>query len=223
MSISTWIIARDPVGRGRPPAARHTLTTLTSSEGTRSSMSTMLRMKTVIAAPCALALATLTAACGSATAGPAAVPSIFTPDPSYATPHPATSSDSITWPTNTQVRAYLKAHPAPALPGMTAGIRSFNDDSPSKDIRCGGGAHGSAVTVGSPDNCLAWQVTLITATGTLTVTCGNLSAGIPCPSAVYPDRGADPMPDTGDYLYAPSDGQVTASHDMRVIKRDALS
>lgn len=187
-------------------------------------MSTVLRMKTVIAAPCALALAAATAACGSATAGPAAVPSIFTPGPSYGAAHPAATSSSITWPTDTQVRAYLNTHPAPALPGMTAGIRSFNADSPSKDIRCGGGGHGSAVTVGSPDDCLAWQVTLITAAGTLTVTCGNLTAGIPCPSAVYPSNsGIGSMPDTGDYIYAPSDGQVTASHDMRVIKRDALS
>jgi hypothetical protein len=187
-------------------------------------MSTVLRMKTVVAAPCALALAAVTAACGSAAAGTAAVPSIFTPGPSYGAAHPAATTSSIAWPTDAQVRAYLKAHPAPALPGMTAGIRSFYDDSPFKDIHCGGGGHGSAVVVGSPDDCLAWQVTLITATGTLTVTCGNLTAGIPCPSAVYPDNaGLDSMPDTGDYIYAPSDGQMTASRDMRVIKRDALS
>jgi hypothetical protein len=185
-------------------------------------MITVLRTKTAIAAPLVLALAGATAACGTTTAGPAAIPSVFTPGPEYAAPHPATSSDSITWPTDTQVRAYLKAHPAPARPGMTAGIRSFYADSPFKDIRCGG-ARGSAANVGSLDDCLAWQVTLITATGTLTVTCGNLTAGIPCPSAVYPDRSADPIPDTGDYIYAPSDGQVTASRDMRVIKRDALS
>jgi hypothetical protein len=179
-------------------------------------MSTVLRTKTAIIVPCAVVLAAVTAACGSAAGGSAPFPAIFSPDPRASASVPG-------WPTDTQVRAYLKAHPAPALPGMTAGIRSFYALSPFKDIRCGGGGgHGSAVTVGSPDDCLAWQVTLVTATGTLTVTCGNLAAGIPCPSAVYPDRSADPLPDTGDYIYAPSDGQVTASHDLRVIKRDAI-
>jgi hypothetical protein len=185
-------------------------------------LSTALRTKAVLAAPCAVALAAVTAACGNATAGTAAVPSVFTPGPNYGTAHPAATRSSIAWPTDAQVRAYLKAHPAPALPGMTAGIRSFYALSPFKDIRCGG-ARGSAANVGSLDDCLAWQVTLVTAAGTLKVTCGDLTAGIPCPSAVYPDRSADPMPDTGDYIYAPSDGQVTASHDMRVIERDALS
>lgn len=178
------------------------------------------RAKTVITALGALALAVITAACGNATAGTAAVPSIFTPGPNYS----AATSSSIDWPTDAQVRAYLKAHPAPALPGMTAGIRSFYALSPSKDIPCGAGVRGSAVMVGSPGNCLAWQVTLVTATGTLTVTCGDLTAGIPCPSAAYPaNAGLDSMPDTGDYIYAPSDGQVTASRDMRIIRRDALS
>jgi hypothetical protein len=186
-------------------------------------LSTVLCTKAVLAVPCALALAAVTAACGNATAVPAAAfPSVFTPGPDYGAAHPAPASSGIAWPADTQVRAYLKAHPAPALPGMTAGIRSFYALSPFKDIRCGG-ARGSAVNVGSPDDCLAWQVTLVTATGTLTVTCGDLTAGLPCPSAVYPDRGADPLPDAGDYVYAPSDGQVTASHDVRVIKRDALS
>jgi hypothetical protein len=183
----------------------------------------VFRAKTVITALCALALAAVTAACGNATAGTAAVPSIFTPGPGYSTAHPAAAGSSITWPADTQVRAYLKAHPAPALPGMTAGIRSFYALSPFKDIRCGTGPRGSAVAVGSPDDCTAWQVTLVTVTGTLKITCGNLAAGIPCPSAAYPNRSADPMPDTGDYIYAPSDGQVTASRDMRIIKRDAIS
>ena len=186
-------------------------------------MSTVLRMKTVIAAPCALALAAVASACGNAAAGTAAVPSIFTPGPNYSAAHPAATSSGIDWPADAQVRAYLKAHPAPARPGMTAGIRSFYALSPFKDILCGAGVRGSAVAVGSPDDCLAWQVTLVTATGTLEVTCGDLAAGIPCPSAAYPDRSADPMPDTGDYIYAPSDGQVTASRDMRIIKRDAIS
>jgi hypothetical protein len=181
------------------------------------------RAKTVFTALCAPALVAVTAACGNATAGTAAVPSVFTPGPAYSTAHPAAAGSSITWPTNTQVRAYLKDHPAPALPGMTAGIRSFYALSPFKDIRCGTGPRGSAVEVGSPDDCTAWQVTIVTVTGTLKITCGNLAAGIPCPSAAYPDRSADPMPDTGDYIYAPSDGQVTASRDMRIIKRDAIS
>jgi hypothetical protein len=183
----------------------------------------VFRAKTVITALGALALTAMTAACGNAAAGAAAVPSIFTPGPGYSAAHPAAAGSGITWPTDAQVRAYLTAHPAPALPGMTAGIRSFYGLSPFKDIRCGTGPRGSAVAVGYPGDCTAWQVTLVTATGTLTITCGHLAAGIPCPSAAYPNRGADPMPDTGDYIYAPSDGQVTASRDMRIIKRDAIS
>lgn len=176
----------------------------------------LLRMKIVIAVPCAFVLAAAIAACGNTAGGGGAVPAIFSADP-------RASASPIHWPSDTQVRAYLLAHPAPAMPGMTAGIRSFYADSPTRDIRCGSGDRGSAVAVGSPDDCLAWQVTLVTATGTLTVTCGNLAAGVPCPSAVYPDRSADPLPGTGDYVYAPSHGQVTASRDMRIIKRDAIS
>jgi hypothetical protein len=49
----------------------------------------------------------------------------------------------------------------------------------------------------------------------------DIRAGDSC--SVRSDRSADPVPDTGDYIYAPGDGQVTASRDMRVIKRDAIS
>ena len=128
-------------------------------------MSTVLRTKSAIIVPCAVVLAAATAACGNAAGGSDPLPTVFTPSPgvSYSFfPDPrALVVSSPKPPTDTQgVRGHLKAHPAPALPGMTAGIRSFNDDSPFKDIRCGGdGGHGSAVTVGSPDDCLAWQVT----------------------------------------------------------------
>lgn len=164
----------------------------------------------------AVVLAATTAACGGSAGGTSALPTIFTPDPTA-------SASPLTWPSDTQVRAYLKAHPVPAVHGMIAGIRSFSAFTPSKDIHCASGGRGSAVIVGSPDDCLAWQVTIVTASGSLTITCGNLNLGIPCPSAAYPDRGPDPLPDTGDYIYAPAGGQVTASHDIRIIQRNAMS
>lgn len=183
-------------------------------------MNTALRMKTMIAAPCAVALAAVTAACGNATAGTAAVPF-----PSAFSPSPGAQVSTATSPADSQLRAYIKAHPVPDRPGMTAGIQSFNQPGGSlayQAFPCPTGmTHGS---VGDPGACYAWRSVLVTATGTLTITCGSITLGIPCPSKVYPANGfSNPFPVDGDYLYAPSNGQVTATRDLRVIKRDALS
>ena len=183
-------------------------------------LSTVLRTKAVLAAPCALALAAVTAGCGNATAGTAAVPL-----PSAFSPSPGTQVSTITSPADSQLRAYIKAHPVPDRPGMTAGIQSFNQPGGSLAYQvfpCPTGiTHGS---VGDPDACYAWKSVLVTATGTLTITCGSITLGIPCPSKAYPANSfSSPFPVDGDYLYAPSNGQVTAARDVRVIRREAIS
>jgi hypothetical protein len=108
---------------------------------------------------------------------------------------------------------------------MTAGIQSFNQPGGSLAYQvfpCPTGiTHGS---VGDPDACYAWKSVLVTAAGTLTITCGSITLGIPCPSKVYPANSfSSPFPVDGDYLYAPSNGQVTAARDVRVIRREAIS
>ncbi len=97
--------------------------------------------------------------------------------------------------------AYMKAHPVPPLPGETAGIitsvTELGDQcKPQADTM----AYLAPARGGDP--CAAWKFTIITASGrALTVACGGI--GHPCPA------GQIVMPgDEGEFLYAPSDGQI---------------
>jgi hypothetical protein len=100
--------------------------------------------------------------------------------------------------------AYIKAHPVPARPGMTAGIITSatwltGQCKPQP-------AHTAAFVIGQVP-CVSWSFTIITATGrTVAVTCGSI--GHPCPALVPQNV----MPgDEGQYLYVPSDGRITPS------------
>ncbi|MDQ2876519.1 MAG: hypothetical protein M3Y33_17655 [Actinomycetota bacterium] len=131
--------------------------------------------------------------------------------------------------------SYMHAHPAPARPGMVAGIvmkitdlgeqpgtaygypilNGGNSIGPERVLHCPANAMLGPVirttavltpAVGTPA-CHAWSVTLLTASGrTLSVACGG--AGRPC--LAYPE-------DQGDYAYLPADGQITGNGDVRTI------
>jgi hypothetical protein len=176
----------------------------------------MMRVK-MLAPAVALAIAgAATAACGTS----GSVPATFSPRPG---PVPR---DTMTWPGDTQVRAWVKAHPVPPVAGMTAGVVSFSANAPVWMEPCPRTGHGSR---GEPGMCASWQVTLVTASGELTVTCGR--PGVACTSFAYPAQG-NPMstvaaddhdfPLEGDYLYAPASGQVVRASDVQVIRRAAV-
>jgi len=106
--------------------------------------------------------------------------------------------------------AYMRAHPVPHKPGMTAGIiTSVTElgDQPGTGLdsaRCSA-VRTAAYTAPAygQDPCIAWYFTVITPAGrALTVSCG--APGQPCqaPQNVMPG-------DEGQYLYVPSAGQVT--------------
>jgi hypothetical protein len=106
--------------------------------------------------------------------------------------------------------AYMRAHPVPPKPGMTAGIiTSVTElgDQPGTGLgsaQCAGVKTAAyLVPAVGQDPCTAWYFTVVTPAGkTLRVSCGGLGAPCLAPQNVMPG-------DEGQYLYVPSAGQVT--------------
>jgi hypothetical protein len=138
-----------------------------------------------------LAVASSVAACGAASGAPSGLNEIA--GVAYAQARDMTAD-----------LAYMKAHPVPAKPGMTAGIITsvtwLAGQCPPQ-VRTAA----YLAPARGQDPCVAWAFTIIAASGqTLAVTCG--SPGRPCPPLVpqYVMPG-----DEGEYIYAPSDGRIT--------------
>lgn len=114
----------------------------------------------------------------------------------------------------------MAAHPVPARPGMTPALVTHD----ALSARC-------TVLSKTRGYCDSWAVTVITPARRLTITCGSQYTA--CTSKAYPPRAvplrnsqpageaSDARPDTGDYLYIPDSGTVTADHDVTVIRRHA--
>lgn len=107
--------------------------------------------------------------------------------------------------------AYIKAHPVPSRPGMTAGIITSVTE---LGDQCKPQATHTAAFMRGQDPCAAWAFTIITAAGgTLTVTCGSI--GHPCPPLVPQNV----MPgEEGEYLYVPSGGRIAPSHPVAFLE-----
>jgi hypothetical protein len=114
--------------------------------------------------------------------------------------------------------AWLRAHPVPPVPGMTAGI--VTEQLGDVAWFC---HHGRGSLAG---NCGYWAGILLTAGGqTVTFTCGRVvdASGTPLPASSWADC-TDPgyVPEPGDYVYVPSSLEVTPGHDVRVIRLPAI-
>lgn len=111
--------------------------------------------------------------------------------------------------------AYMKAHPVPPRPGMTAGIVTsvtwLGDQCKPR------APHTAALVVGQ-DPCAAWSFTIITAAGqTLKVSCGSI--GRPCPATV--PQNVSPG-EEGEYLYVPDGGRITPSRPVAFLECTTL-
>jgi hypothetical protein len=111
-------------------------------------------------------------------------------------------------------RAWLRANPPPARPGMTAGIITQEADT---GTYCPAASHGSQVARGG--GCEAWSITLTTATGAFHASCGDIAGSVACTSATAQPGAQQYFPGIGDELYVPDDGQVTAATDITIISQ----
>jgi len=116
------------------------------------------------------------------------------------------------------VRAWLQANPVPARTGMITGIvtqAASESTTMAADGSCLLPSHGSEVARVGP--CIAWTVTLTTATGTQHASCGNVADEAACTVIDPAGDGSTYLPGIGDELQVPARGQVSRLADLAII------
>ena len=123
--------------------------------------------------------------------------------------------------------AYMRAHPAPAVAGMTAGIVLASDDIGffgAAETEAGCPATLTAFTApaaGGQPACGAFTATAETPSGqVVTISCGSIPARRACPAMLTAPGVYIPLP--GDYVYFASGGTVAAPADIRGIAMFAI-
>lgn len=116
--------------------------------------------------------------------------------------------------------AYMRAHPAPAVAGMTAGIVLSSDDAGffgAAEGEAGCPATLTAFTgkaAGNQPACGAFTATAMTPSGqVVTISCGSIPARRACPAMLTSPGVYIPLP--GDYVRFASGGTIAAAADIQ--------
>jgi hypothetical protein len=125
--------------------------------------------------------------------------------------------------------AYVRAHPAAPVAGMTAGIvltATYTGFYGAAAVQAACPASLTASirgAVGTGPQCVAWSATALVPSGrVVTFSCGDVAARVPCPMMLSAS-GAGYSPEPGDYARWRSGGQVEGPADAAVITQFAVS
>jgi hypothetical protein len=125
--------------------------------------------------------------------------------------------------------AYMRAHPATPVAGMTAGVvltATYTGFYGAAAVQAACPASLTASirgAVGTGPQCAAWSATALVPSGRVVAfSCGDVATRIPCPM-MLPASGAGYSPGPGDYARWRSDGRVASPADAAVITQFAVS